>query len=333
MKKVLFVSIIAASLLLNSCGESEKSSPKDQELKNSPDTEKEIEVEISEETAEINGVKHYIKKMGSGEPIVVIHGGPGIFHNYLVPHFKTLAQYYQVIFYDQRASGQTEFPEDTSSINIATYVEDLEGLRNHLKIDKLNLLGHSWGALVALKYGIKNPSKLNKLILVSPAPSNSDYFDQTFANMQKKRTDEDTKSLIQTKMSKEFENREIDAFRKVLLLGDKTNLADQSKIEELYKPMEFSKDQANSLLIVSSLLERTYFNFDLTKEGLENINCPSIILLGDLDNVPFSSTQAIQEKIPSCQLKVFKKCSHYPFFEASKEFNITVKDFLNPSYE
>lgn len=332
MKKVLFFSILVYSFILISCGgtKTENDSSAKTEENNSND---ETQLEISEETIEINGVNHFIKKMGNGEPLLVVHGGPGIFHNYLVPHFKTLAQDYQVIFYDQRACGKTDFPSDTSSINIDTYIEDLEGIRNHLKIEKLNLVGHSWGALVAMKYGIKNPNKLNKLILISPAPSNSDYFDQTFANMQKKREDEDTKALIQTMMSKEFENRETEAFRKVLLLGDKTNLADQSKVEELYKPMQFSKDQANSLLIVSSLLERTYFNFDLTKEGLENISCPTIILLGDLDNVPFNSNQAIQEKIPNCQLKVFKKCCHYPFFEKPKEFNIAVKDFVSPSYE
>lgn len=332
MKKVLYLSTLILSIFLYSCGGSENTENTTNK-NNEGDSTTKVNLKISEETVEINGVEHYIKKMGEGEPILVIHGGPGIFHNYLVPHFETLAQNYQVIFYDQRACGKTEFPKDTSSINIDTYIEDLEGIRSHLKIDKLNLLGHSWGALVAMKYGIKNPEKLNKLILVSPAPSNSEYFDQTFANMQKKRKGEDTKELIETMMSKEFENRDTEAFRKVILLGDKTNLVDQSKVDELYKPMKFSKDQANSLLIVSSLLERTYFNFDLTNEGIENIDCPTIILLGDLDNVPFNSNQAIQEKMPNCQLKVFKKCCHYPFFEVPNEFNIAVKDFLNPSYE
>jgi proline iminopeptidase len=329
MKKVLLSSLIV-SLFVFSCGAPEGSENSES---GETTTTEDVEIKTTSETVEINGVNHFIEKMGEGEPIVVLHGGPGIYHDYLVPHFKTLAKDYQIIFYDQRACGKSDFPADTSSINIETYIEDLEGIRTHLKIDKLNLMGHSWGALLATKYGLKHPDNLNKLMLISPAPSNSDYFDETFANMQQKRTDEDTKVLIQTMMSKEFEDREEKAFRTVIMLGDKTNLVDQSKIEELYKPMSFDKDAANSLLIVSSLLERTYFNFDLSKEGLDKITCPSIIILGDLDNVPFGSTQAIQDGISNCQLKVLKKCSHYPFFESPKEFNSSIQDFLNPDYE
>lgn len=330
MKKVFFTTLIL-SLLMLSCGtpESENSNNSNTETQ----TESEIIFETTQEVVEINGVNHFIEKMGSGEPILVLHGGPGISHDYLVPHFQTLAKNYEIIFYDQRACGKTEFPSDTTSINIDTYVDDLEAIRNHLKIERLNLLGHSWGALLALKYGIKHPENLSKLMLVSPAPSNSDYFDKTFANMQQKRSDEDTKVLIQTMMSKEFENRQEEAFRKVILLGDKTNLADQSEIEELYKPMTFDAEAANSLLIVSSLLERTFFNFDITNEGLDKITCPTIIIIGDLDNVPFSSNQAIQDNMQDCQLKVIKKCGHYPFFESPKEFNYTINDFLNPDYE
>lgn len=328
MKKVLFILTIFSLLLVN-CGD-----PKSEESNNTSEVnEKEMIINAVEETVEINGVNHFIKKIGKGEPIVVLHGGPGIFHNYLVPHFQELAQNYQVVFYDQRACGKTAFPKDTSSINIEAYIEDLEVLRTHLKIDKINLLGHSWGSLLALKYGLKYPENLKNLILVSPAPSNTEYFDKTFANIQQKRSEEDTKELITTWMSKDYEDRDPKAFKKVIILGDKTNLADQSQIEKLYEPMVFTKDIANSSLIVNSLLERTYINFDITKEGLDKINCPAIILLGDLDNVPFSSAQAIQEGIPGCQLKVFKKCAHYPFFEVPKEFNGALNDFLNPDYE
>lgn len=329
MKKVVLASFVL-SLLFIGCGDTETDVVNETETIS---TEEKIDLKISEETVDINGVSHYIKTMGEGEPLLVLHGGPGIFHDYLVPHFETLAKDYQVIFYDQRACGKTAFPEDTSSITIETYVEDLEGIRNHLKIDKLNLIGHSWGSLLAIRYGLIHPENLNKLILVAPAPSNSTYFDETFANMQQKRSEEDTKKLIQTMMSKDFEVREKEAFRKVVLLGDKTNLADQEKVEELYAPMEFDETKANNLMIVNSLLERTYFNFDLADEALDKITCPSLIILGDLDNVPFASAQAIQDGLANCELKVIKKCGHYPFFESPKEFNSTVNGFINPDYE
>jgi proline iminopeptidase len=328
MKKVFFTFLFFSSIImLTNCGDSENKENKEDE-----DKQEVIKIEKSQETVEINGVKHFIEKMGNGEPLLVLHGGPGLFHDYLVPHFEILAKKYQIIFYDQRGCGKTEFPKDTSSINIETYIEDLEGIRNHLKIDKLNLVGHSWGTMVALNYAKKYSKNLNKLILVSPTPSNSDFFDQTFENMQKKRTEEDTKDLIQTMMSKEFENREETPFRKATLLSDKVNLVDQNKVEELYQPMNFNPATASNLMIVSSLLEKTYFNFDITV-GLDVVDCPTLILIGDLENVPFSSTQLLQESIKGSRLEVIKKACHYPFFETPKEFNQSIKNFLDPEYE
>jgi proline iminopeptidase len=328
MKKILFSSyLILAAILLVNCGTSEVKT--DEAIEDN--IENEAPLATTSETVEINGVKHFIEKMGSGEPLLVVHGGPGIFHDYLVPHFQTLAKKYEVIFYDQRGCGKTAFPKDTSSINIETFVEDLEGIRQHLKIDKLNLIGHSWGSLLSINYAKKYPNNLKRLILVSPTPANTDFFNKTFTNMQSKRTEEDTKELIHTMMSKEFEQREEVAFRKAILLGDKVNLADQASVEELYKPMAFNKETANSLIIVNSLMERTYFNFDVT-QNLDLITCPTLIVLGDLDNVPFASAQAIQDRIKGAQLVTIQTTCHYPFFEDPKEFNHAIKSFLDPEY-
>ncbi|MBL4593022.1 MAG: alpha/beta fold hydrolase [Flavobacteriales bacterium] len=328
MKKVFFSLFLFSSLiLLTNCGNSDN-----QEDTSNKDLKEEVKISTSEETVEINGVKHFIKKMGEGEILLVLHGGPGLFHDYLVPHFQNLAKDYQIVFYDQRGCGKTEFPQDTLSINIETYVEDLEAIRIHLKLDKLNLVGHSWGSLLAVTYAKKYPNNLNRLILVSPAPGNSDYFDQTFTNMQQKRSDADTKELVQTMMSAAFEKREESAFKKAIMLGDKVNLVEQNSITELYKPMNFNENSANNLMLVNSLLERTYFNLNVI-EGLEVIKCPTLIVFGDLDNVPFASTQAIHENIKNSNLEIIKKSCHYPFFETPKEFNTVIENFLDPEYE
>jgi proline iminopeptidase len=327
MKKVFFsLLLIAFFLVLTNCGNSNNHENIDTE-----ESEEKIIIKTTSETVEINGVKHFIKKIGEGEPLIVLHGGPGLFHDYLVPHFQNLAKDYQIIFYDQRGCGKTEFPQDTSSINIETYVEDLETIRNHLKLDKFNLVGHSWGSLLALVYAKKYPDNLNRLILISPAPGNSTYFDETFSNMQQKRTEDDTKVLVQTMMSSEFEKREEKAFKKAILLGDKVNLVDQSSIDKLYEPMIFNEVSASNLMLVNSLLERTYFNLNVL-DNIDVISCPTLIIVGNLDNVPFTSTQSIQENIKGSKLDIIKKSCHYPFYEAPKEFNHSIKNFLDPEY-
>jgi proline iminopeptidase len=321
------ITVIVVLLTITGCGNNSDQNTKTTNKDNS--LTKELAVE--EETVEINGVKHYIKKIGNGEPILVLHGGPGMFHDYLVPYFENLANDYQIIFYDQRGCGKTEFPQDTSSITTVNFVEDLESIRNHLKIEKLNLAGHSWGAALAISYGKKYPEHLNKLVLISPAPATSEYFDQMFNNMQKKRTDEDTKELVKLMSSVEFEKRDPTAFLKAISIGDKVNLVKQETVSELFKPMTFTEASANNFLLVNSIMEKNFFDYNLT-EGIEAIHCPSLIIIGDLDNVPFASNQLLQDALGG-RIEVLKPACHYPFFETPKEFNSAVKNFITPEYE
>ncbi len=313
MRKYLFTTIIF-SLLLIGC--------KTNNSNNNSTTE----------FVEINGVNHFIEKIGKGEPLLVLHGGPGLFHDYLVPYFKHLSKKYQIIFYDQRGCGKTDFPTDTSTITLKNYVTDLEAIRKYLKIDKLNLVSHSWGSMIALNYGKKYPNHLKKLILISPAPATNEFFDETFTKMRRKRNDVDTKQLVKYMMSSAFEKRDTGVFKKAIMLGDKVNLVNQESINELYRNMHFTPTSANNLLTTTSILEHVFFNYDITKE-LENITCKTLILYGDLDNVPFASAQYLQEHLSNAQLVVVKRACNYPFFESPKEFNFAIKQFLNPAYE
>lgn len=292
----------------------------------------ESKLDISEETVEINGVSHFIKKIGKGDPIFVLHGGPGLFHNYLVKNFEKLAKDYQVIFYDQRGCGKTAFPKDTSTITVENFVSDLEAIRQHLKIEKLNLAGHSWGSILAINYAKQFPNNLNNLILIAPAPANTEYFDQMFRNMQNKRNDEDIKEMVKIMSSKDFDDRNPEAVLEAIKIGDKVNLVDQTKINDLYADMTFTKESANNMLLVNSIMEKNFFNYNVT-ENMNVITCPTLIILGDLDNVPFASAQLLQDNLQNARLEVLKSASHYPFFEAQKDFNFAIENFLNPEYE
>ena len=313
--------ILSLSIVLYSCGGDSNSD------NNGTEKQAVSSLKTTEETVNINGVPHFIKKIGEGEPLLVLHGGPGLFHDYLVKHFEKLAAKYQVVFYDQRGCGKTIFPKDTSSITMSIFIEDLEEIRKHLKIEKLNLIGHSWGGILAVNYGKKYPNNLNKLMLISPGPSTSAYFDETFNNMQGRRSDDDTKLLIQSMMSKEFEDRDPETFKKTVMLNDKVNLVKQETVEELYAPITFTKENANNLLLVSSMMEKNFFDYNIT-DGIEVVKCPTLVLIGDLDNVPFLSAQLLSESLPNSQLESIKSACHYPFFETPKEFNHIMFDFL-----
>lgn len=291
-----------------------------------------VEVKTEELTIPINGLEHYIKKIGSGDPIVVLHGGPGLFSDFIAPHMNELGQDFQLIFYDQRGNGKTGFPTDTSTINIQSYVNDLEQLRINLKIEKLNIIGHSWGALLAVYYAKQYPENLNKLALVSPAPVNNIYFEEFFRNMQKKRSMDDTKELVKLMSSKEFEKRDEKVFVQSLKIGDKVNFANPSNIDKLYDKVTFNENTANNLLLVSGLMEKNFFEFTVLN-NLKIITCPTLIMQGELDNVPFNSVQELNDSLPNSTIQMFKNCGQYPYIEAKEQFNTEIKSFFNPEEE
>jgi proline iminopeptidase len=95
----------------------------------------------------INGTELYVKRIGAGEPVVIVHGGPMLEHGYLLPHLRPLADNHELIFYDQRLSGRSAARVDSASVRIATFVDDIEEIRRSLGLQRMHLLGHSWGGV------------------------------------------------------------------------------------------------------------------------------------------------------------------------------------------
>ena len=92
----------------------------------------------------INDVEHYYSIIGKGDTLVILHGGPGLSHRYMLPQLDSLlSSRFTLLFYDQRGSGWTGGINDTTSLNIESFVQDLEQIREHFGIKKINLLGHS----------------------------------------------------------------------------------------------------------------------------------------------------------------------------------------------
>ena len=97
------------------------------------------ELYLEEGLKEINGTQLYYKILGEGEPIVVLHGGPGLDHSYFLPQMSELAKSHRLIFFDQRLSGRSSAFVDSNAVSMDHFVEDLDGIRLAFKLDKMNL--------------------------------------------------------------------------------------------------------------------------------------------------------------------------------------------------
>jgi proline iminopeptidase len=114
-----------------------------------------------------NGVLIYYVEFGQGQPLVVLHGGPGADHTYFLPWLLPLARTHRLVFIDERGSGQSERLQDVTKYTIENMADDVEAVRVALHLGKIDLLGHSCGGVLAEAYALKYQQNLRHLILNS----------------------------------------------------------------------------------------------------------------------------------------------------------------------
>ena len=125
--------------------------------------------EAVDAVVDLDGVRLHTRRVGSDPPVVVLHGGPGADYAYLLPQYDRLAHGRALLFYDQRGGGRSSVARDVP-VGWQEHVADLEALRKHWAIDRLTLLGYSWGGLLAVLYVLEHPDRVGRLALVAPAP-------------------------------------------------------------------------------------------------------------------------------------------------------------------
>ena len=105
-----------------------------------------------------------------GSPLLVLHGGPGAGHDYLET-LEALADERPVIFYDQLGCGRSDKPDDPSRWHIGRFVREVDLVRQALGLDRIHLLGQSWGGWLAVEYMLGQPAGIESLILASTSAS------------------------------------------------------------------------------------------------------------------------------------------------------------------
>lgn len=132
----------------------------------------------------------YITEFGKGDPVVLLHGGWGAEHSYLLDACQGLEDHYRFVLYDQRGSLRSPCPED--QISVEKHIEDLDKVRKELGLERMTLIGHSMGTFLAMSYLEKYPQRVKDLILLGALPARTPVndSDKALAAEQKKATKE-----------------------------------------------------------------------------------------------------------------------------------------------
>lgn len=280
--------------------------------------------QIDEGLKSINGTQLYVKSIGKGETIVVVHGGPGMNHSYLIPHLKKLSKDFRVIYYDQRASGLSAIP-DVASISLDSFVEDIEAIRVYSGKEKIFLLAHSWGIIPAVNYGIKYPDRVKGIIFCNAIPLSKEY-DEEMMHTQLARTtgaDSTDRSIIIG--SPNFKAGKPSAYKKLLMLSFRNSFYKLANFNHLSFDMPNNYIEASKALFTGLGKDLAQYDY---YEAVSRFSFPMLLLHGSYDVVPMRAVQRLADQ-PNATLEVFKKSGHFIFIEENKKFNAEVRRFAD----
>jgi proline iminopeptidase len=271
---------------------------------------------------------------GGADTLVVLHGGPGLNLEGLRPDLSPLARRHTVIYFDQRGSGHSEMP-DTLRLTADLMVKDLEALRSAFRIDRMTLLGHSWGGGLAVLYAAEYPAHVARMLLVGPVPPRpGSYLEQYDAGAAARRDSAETaRQAIADSVQRVAEDpypacRE--SFR-IFLRGVAATPETASRIRG-----DLCAATPANLRLQRVLLQKVWESLwdTVAVEGYDwrplarRVAAPTLVVHGDGDPLPVAGSEEWTLVLPHARLVVISQAGHYPHAEQPEQFFPAVEAFL-----
>ena len=259
--------------------------------------------------------------------LFLIHGGPGGNHLNFKYHSLPLQEYAQLVFIDQRGCGLSKVTKQ-SDYTLENNIEDIEALRKYLGLDRISILGVSYGGMVAQGYAIRYSKHVDKLILVVTAPSYH-FIDEAKKNLQKIGNAKQIAVCNKYLWNGTFKsNREVNYYFKTM---DPLYFYRYKKKKRKRLPLKKMKSKLKNSLsyeVLNAGFSGFLHHFNFVPK-LKKITCPTLILAGQHDWVCSSKqSRIIASYIPHSQLKVFKNCGHALTTDANSKYIKEITFFL-----
>jgi proline iminopeptidase len=265
--------------------------------------------------ARVDGADLFYTEVGAGVPCLVMHGGPGVDHTCFRPWLDRLGDVLRLVYYDHRGNGRSSRPP-AESITLPRLADDAEGLRAHIGAERVVVLGHSFGGMVALQYALRYPERLRGLVLVGTAAA-FDYRDEVAANTR--RMNPEPAALAAWGIAPTDDAAMAENARATAPLY--FAVWDPALGEQLFADTIFSAAASRR---GNELLQ----GYDVTAR-LREVAAPTLVLAGSDDFItPPSQAERIQRGILNADLAIFEHCGHHPYAEQPEAFAAAVRDWL-----
>ncbi|MEV2272706.1 alpha/beta fold hydrolase [Nonomuraea africana] len=261
---------------------------------------------------------------GAGSPVICLPGGPMQDSVYL-GELGGLSAQRQLIMMDPRGTGRSAMPQDTASYRCDRLVDDVEALREHLGLDRLDLLAHSAGANLAALYAARHPERVGRLALITPS---------TFA-VGIAATGESRLDIARLRKDEPWFTAAFTALE-ALMTGNATDDS-RTAIDPFFygrwdaaaQAHQADQDGHRNNEAAAVFGAEGAYDPDATRAALAAFNAPVLLLAGEVDlNTPPSVAAEFAELFPKAEFVVQPEAGHYPWLDDARRFVATTATFL-----
>jgi proline-specific peptidase len=275
-----------------------------------------------------SGYRIWYKIVGSGTglPLLTLHGGPGAGHDYLEP-LEALGQERPVIFYDQLGCGKSDKPDSRALWTIERFADEIDEVRNALGLERLHMLGQSWGGWLGVEYLLRHPAGLSSFVLASTSAS-IPQFTAECHRLIGEMPPAMQHALSHYGLRGEYQHPNYEAamtefYRRHVcrlpewpdcMMRTIANLTGNQVYETINGPNEFT--------VIGNL---RYWN---RIADLHTIGTPVLITCGRYDELSPLCSQTLLEGIPDSRMRIFEHSAHTAHIEEAEAYNTCVSAFL-----
>jgi proline-specific peptidase len=284
-------------------------------------------VRVEEGRIPFRGHETWFRSVGDGPglPLLCLHGGPGSTHLGLTP-LEALADERRVILYDQLGSGNSSKPSDPSLWTVELFLAELANVREALGLDRVHILGHSWGGQLAQEYALTQPEGLAGLVLSSTLSNAALWREESLrlraALPPEIRDPLDAHETAGTTDDPEYEAAIFEFLHRHLCRLDPWPPIVEEAIRatnlEVYNTM-WGPSEAHPTGVLAG--------WDVTSR-LGEIRVPTLVLCGRYDEATPLQAETIARGLPDAELVIFEESAHLAPIEEPDRYLATVRAFL-----
>jgi proline iminopeptidase len=255
--------------------------------------------------------------------VLVLHGGPGAGHDYLLPQMLRLAQGRELVFYDQRGGGRSRVAA-TLPVTWQLHADDLARVAVELRVNPLVVIGYSWGGLLAMLHAVEGANgrstiKPNAMLLIDPAPVSRRYRATFEAEFARRQASPEIQRLREELAASELRLRDPEGYRQRLFeLSVAGYFADANAARDLTPFRVVGR--------VQHAVWESLGDYDLVPH-LASVQCRALVVHGREDPIPLESSEACARAL-GARLVVLDRCGHVPYVEQPDRLFEVAEAFL-----